>query len=108
MLDEWSAKRSAMLHVVLESNSFEMLRYFVRDADALTFQIEIGGGVGAVGPGLVSVPIDDRDMTHGPLVLAQLRGRALPVAAAAFAEHLGRALDSRRTTPMIEIGPAPG
>lgn len=102
ILDAWAARRGTALDLALESDSFELLRHYVRSARAVTFQIEIGALPSGAAEGLVAIPVDDRDLAHGPLVLAQLRGRALPVAAAAFAEHLARALDGRRTTPMLE------
>jgi DNA-binding transcriptional LysR family regulator len=101
IIDDVMAGGSTRLQIALESNSFEMLRNFVRLNDAVTFQIEIGADAGHEAEGLVARPIDDRDLAHGPLVLGQLRGRALPVAAAKFAEHLGRRLDAMRTTPQI-------
>ncbi|WP_439596962.1 LysR family transcriptional regulator [Falsiroseomonas sp.] len=106
IVEAWAARSAVPLQMVLESNSFELLRHYVRDTSAVTFQIEIGA-LPEGGAGLVAVPVDDQDLAHGPLVLAQLRGRALPVAAAAFAEHLARALDARRTTPMLGAEEAP-
>ena len=103
LLDEWAARRSLDIPVAVESNSFELLRHHVRNSDAVTFQIEIGATPGPAMPGLAAIAIDDRDMAHGPLVLAQLRGRPLHVAAASFAEHVGRALDEGRTTPMLDM-----
>ncbi|WP_203072099.1 LysR family transcriptional regulator [Falsiroseomonas ponticola] len=102
ILDEWAARRGTALDMAVESDSFELLRQFVRNARAVTFQIEIGALPAGASDGLVAIPVDDRDLAHGPLVLAQRRGRALPVAAAAFAEHLARAIDAQRTTPMVE------
>ncbi|HYF54745.1 MAG TPA: LysR family transcriptional regulator [Salinarimonas sp.] len=98
IIDDVLAAGSARLSVELESNSFEMLRNFVRDGEAITFQIEIGAP--RDDPGLAVRPVDDRDLAHGPLVLGQLRGRALPVAAAKFAHELARRLDAERATPM--------
>ncbi|NGM22511.1 LysR family transcriptional regulator [Roseomonas stagni] len=105
ILDEWAARRGMALDLTLESDSFDLLRQYVRNAQAVTFQIEIGALPAGASDGLVAIPVDDRDLAHGPLVLAQRRGRALPVAAAAFAEHLARALDAQRTTPMLEGAP---
>lgn len=97
IIEDLLAAGSTRLRVELESNSFEMLRNFVRDGEAITFQIEIGA---TEDDGLAVRPVDDRDLAHGPLVLGQLKGRALPVAAAKFAEHLARRLDALRQTPM--------
>jgi hypothetical protein len=53
----------------------------------------------------VSRPIDDVDQTHGSLVLGQLRGRNLPVAAAKFADQVMLRLEALRTMPTIETSP---
>ena len=54
----------------------------------ISFQIEIGSPRRDLGAGLVGRVIDDRDIPRADLALCQLRGRSLPVAAAAFAELL--------------------
>lgn len=95
LIEEALARSSIRVEPALESNSFEFLRNYVRYEEAITFQIEIGA------PrelrerhGLVSRAIDIRDIKPGLLAMGQLRGRALPVAAAKFAEELGRVLES--------------
>ncbi len=82
ILDEWLAGQSAPFNCVLVSDSFELLRNFCRDGDAITFQAEIGSPSPLYDPRLVSRPVDDREGAHGALVLGQLRGRSLPIAAA--------------------------
>ena len=94
ILEARMAGHSAKLRVALEANSFELLRQFVRHGEAITFQIAIGAPTDD--PGLAVRPIDDRDLAHGPLVLGQLKGRTLPVAAAKFAERLAERLDAAR------------
>jgi hypothetical protein len=80
---------------VVESNSFEFLRNYVRFEQAITFQIEIGAPATLRDRhGLVARPVDLRDIQPARLAMGQLRGRALPVAAAKFAEQLGRRLVS--------------
>jgi hypothetical protein len=81
---------------VIESNSFEVLREAVRGTETITFQVAIGARAGL--EGLVSRPLDTRDVRHGRLMLGQLRGRTLPVAAAKFADQLARRLDAMRET----------
>lgn len=88
LLDEVAARRDLHFNVVAESNSFEMLRALALTANLVSFQIEIGAPVPDLTPGLVSVPLDDRDMPRADLALCQLRGRALPMMAASFAEWL--------------------
>ena len=45
--------------------------------------------------------------TYGPLVLGQLKGRALPLAAAKFAEAVARRLNDARTLPTIDAAGQP-
>lgn len=92
ILDEVAARRNLRLNMLAESNSFEMLRGLVHRCDMISFQIEIGAPSGKLGFGLVGRPIDTRDVPAADLVLCQLRGRALPVAAATFAELLNKGL----------------
>jgi hypothetical protein len=62
----------------------------------ISFQIEIGAPSGALGKGLAGRPVDTRDIPAADLVLCQLRGRNLPVAAATFAEVLVKSLNEVR------------
>jgi hypothetical protein len=79
------------LHPVIESDSFEFLRHYVRQPDAISFQIPIGiSAAGRIGD--VSRPVDQRDVKPGLLYLGQLRGRALPVAVSRFAAQVAAAL----------------
>ena len=85
---------SVSLRVVLDADHFEFLRRYPGQEDLITFQIPIGlPETGA--EGIVSRPVDVRDVPEGRLYLCQLRGRALPVAAAKFAAQMARALDTR-------------
>ena len=63
-----------------------MLRGLVFRCNMISFQIEIGAPSGDLGMGLTGRPVDVRDLPTADLVLCQLRGRSLPVAAATFAE----------------------
>jgi DNA-binding transcriptional LysR family regulator len=95
ILEEATARASFRFEPAVESNSFEFLRNYVRFAGAVTFQIEVGAPQALrERHGLVSRPIDPRDVPPGRLVMGQLRGRALPVAAAKFADRLGRRLEA--------------
>jgi len=92
ILDEVTTRRDLHLNMQAESNSFEMLRGLVFRCNMISFQIEIGAPSGDLGMGLVGCPIDARDVPTADLVLCQLRGRGLSVAAATFAEVLGKAM----------------
>lgn len=99
ILEEALARKSQKLSPMVEANSFELLREFVRSGDAVTVQFAIGAPSPAElsrdSSGLVSRPLDPRDAPPGRLVLGQLRGRTLPVAAAKFADFVAQRLDGR-------------
>jgi DNA-binding transcriptional LysR family regulator len=97
LLDEVATKRDLHFNMLAESNSFEMLRGLVFRCNMVSFQIEIGRPSGDLGMGLVGRPIDTRDVPAADLVLCQLRGRNLPVAAATFAEMLAQSLGDMRS-----------
>ena len=93
ILDEVIAHRDFHFQIMAESNSFEMLRGLVLHGNMISLQIEVGTPQGEdPSRGLVTRTIDERDLPTSDLVLYQLRGRVLPVAAASFAAHLMAAL----------------
>jgi DNA-binding transcriptional LysR family regulator len=94
LLDEASARKGEPLKPAVESDSFEFLRHHAAMEDMLTFQIPVGLP-SRPGPGEpIGVPMDERDVPSGTLMLAQLRHRALPVASARFADQLLTALQT--------------
>ncbi len=99
ILDEVTARRDLRFNTVAESNSFEMLRGLVFRCNLISFQIEIGAPSGDLGMGLTGRPVDVRDLPTADLVLCQLRGRSLPVAAATFAELMLKSMQT--ATPGI-------
>jgi DNA-binding transcriptional LysR family regulator len=101
LLDEVTTRRELRFNIMAESNSFEMLRGLVFRSNVVSFQIEIGAPSEDLGIGLTSCPIDTRDVPAADLVLCQLRGRSLSVAAATFAEILAKSLQNLkpRTRP---------
>ena len=78
IVEERSALESVRFEVRVEANSFEFLRNYVAQTQAITVQMELGALAEALEPNIVAVPIDTRDSAHSPLVLGQLRGRSLP------------------------------
>lgn len=92
MIEEALARAGLRFSIATQANSFELLRSLVAYAGMISFQIQIGALPAAMPAGIVIRPIDPRDLPAADLVLGQLRGRNLPLAAAQFAEHLGRAL----------------
>lgn len=100
MLEEAAVRRSLPLEPAIEANSFEFLRNVVMRDTTITVQI----AVGAPPPegdadGLVSRPIDTRDVPPGRLAIGQLRGRPLTVAAAKFAQRLVQRLEGASPGP---------
>ncbi|MDB5799232.1 MAG: LysR family transcriptional regulator [Rhodocyclales bacterium] len=92
LLDAFFARSSLAPNVVLESNSFEMLRNFVRGTDTISFQIQVGAALGREQDGVTARLIEDRGLASRPLTLAQLKGRHLPLPAMRFATALREAL----------------
>jgi len=96
LLEEVMARSRISFQLAAESNSFEMLRGLVLEANLISFQIRIGTMPSGNKLGLVARDIDDRDVPRANLVLGQLRTRTLPIPAAVFAERLARALEAMR------------
>ena len=94
ILDEVTTRRDLRFNTLAESNSFEMLRGLVFRCNMISFQIEIGAPSGELGMGLTGRPVDVRDLPTADLVMCQLRGRSLPVAAATFAELMLKNMQS--------------
>ncbi|MBE7635266.1 LysR family transcriptional regulator [Sneathiella sp. P13V-1] len=88
-LMETALKSSSQeLRPIVESDSFEFLRYYALAENVLSFQIPIGLPSAKQRPDMISRPIDERDVPMGSLYFGQLRGRTLPVAAARFAQQM--------------------
>lgn len=85
VLDDLFARSSNRPVPPLVANSYELMRGYARLAGGVSFQIEIGAGDGRRA---VAIPIDERTLPAGRLVLVALRERVLPVGAAAFAEFV--------------------
>jgi DNA-binding transcriptional LysR family regulator len=93
---EASARRISLnLAPVVESDSFDYLRYQAVEEGIITFQIEIGLPLNLESIGLVACKLDERDVPDGVLYVGQLKGRTLPVAGAKFANQILAALGQR-------------
>jgi DNA-binding transcriptional LysR family regulator len=75
LLDEVTARTGLSFNIVVQSNSFEMLRGVVSQANLISFQIAIGTMPDGNKLDLVARDIDDRDVPKANLVFGQLRGR---------------------------------
>ena len=86
---ELAVRRIGMkIQPVLESDSFEFLRYYTTTEDVLGFQIPIGLPRPQKNSEIASRPIATKDIPPGLLYFGQLKGRTLPVAAARFAQQI--------------------
>lgn len=95
LIDLALVKSSVSLRVAIDADNFEFLRRYPAQEQLISFQIPIGLPPASESEGIVSRPLDVRDVPEGRLYLCQLRGRTLPVAAAKFAAQIGRELDAR-------------
>lgn len=96
LIDMALLRSSVELPVTLVSDSFEFLRRYPRHERAVSFQIPVGLPR-VPDEGIVTRPIDRRDIPEGLLYLCQLRGRTLPVAAAKFAAQMEAVLEAEYT-----------
>ncbi|WP_127144322.1 LysR family transcriptional regulator [Pelagibacterium montanilacus] len=81
------------VNTVVESDSFEVLRSYAGNEQIISFQIR--AGIPQDSANLVAREIDPRDMPPTQLVLGQLRGRSLSVAAAKFVDQISGSLHTR-------------
>jgi DNA-binding transcriptional LysR family regulator len=93
LLDAYFKRSSLTPRIALETNSFELLKTFVKLEPLVAFQIQIGTPGRGAEDGIVAKPIAEPGLAGANLVLGQLGGRSLPVAAAKFAQQLARTLD---------------
>jgi DNA-binding transcriptional LysR family regulator len=101
LLEEVIARSRISFQIAAESNSFELLRGLVLEANLISFQIRVGTMPSGNKLGIVARDIDDRDVPRANLVLGQLRSRNLPIPAAIFAERLARALEAMREQRVV-------
>ena len=87
LLDNAAGKIGRALNPVVETESFELIRNYVTYEGLIGFQVPIGMPEKGM-QGLVTRPIDSKDVPAGNLLLGHLRGRTLPVAASRFADQL--------------------
>ena len=87
-MDQFTRRRLVAFEPAIVSDSFEFLRAYVRQENALSFQLPIGLPPADHDAGIVHARIDRRDVPAGLMNLAQMRNRTLPVAAARFAQQM--------------------
>jgi len=96
LIDMALMRSSVRLSIAVEADSFEFLRRYPRHENLVSFQIPVGLPR-QPDEGIVSRPVDRRDVPDGLLYLCQLRGRTLPVAAAKFAAQIEAVLEAEYT-----------
>lgn len=86
LIDRALHKASFTLEPVLVSNSIKVMHAFASLGEGIYFQF--GVGTLADNSDMVAIPLTDRVLTQGKLHMVMRRGRVLPVASAAFHEHV--------------------
>lgn len=94
ILDKKANKALYKLSPVIESDSFEFLRYVASLGECISFQVEVGLPKDLSFMNMAAIKIDEKDLPPGFLYVGQLKGRTLPVAAAKFAQQLVNTLES--------------
>jgi DNA-binding transcriptional LysR family regulator len=83
---------SLQLQPVLVTNMFEVMKTYVRQTDAVSFQFHLAPFSRRAPDGLVAVPLTDPQLAQARLVLAARRGRRLSAAAGAVRDRLAALL----------------
>lgn len=91
LLEQAAKRLRRNLEPILETESFEMVRHYAAYGRSIGFQIPVGLNK-AARPDLAYIPLAERDVAVGELLLGHLRGRTLPVAALKFAGQIATAL----------------
>lgn len=90
LFDAARMRLSLPVQVALETGSFEAMRGYAMQEHVVSFQIR--PGIPLRDSRLAARDIDQRDMAPAQIVVGQLRGRTLPVAAAKFVEQVLRSM----------------
>ena len=87
LLEAGATRRLLNLEPVLETDSFELIRHYVVEENAIGFQIPIGLKP-ETQTAITHRPISEKDVPPGRLLLGRMKGRALPMAPLKFAQQL--------------------
>lgn len=98
ILEELLKASAGQVKVAYQSNSFAMLPNLIAGTELIGFHIEIGTVEWRRDRRLALRPIIDAERTSRPVIVGQLKGRTLPVAAAKFAEQLRKSLNDLKTS----------
>lgn len=94
LLDTALLRHRNNVQMMAETNSFELMRGLLTDAQSIGFQVKIGAASNDDQDDLVSIPISGRDLPTAALVCAQLKGRTLSVPAAKFVDQVSMELNA--------------
>jgi len=100
LLDAAIVRASLPVRVAVESGSLEFLRNYARREQVISFQIL--PGIPIIGSGLVARDIDERDLAPTQVILGQMRGRSLSIAAAKFVDQIASSLQERHGLRMVD------
>ena len=93
LLDAALARNLLRVDMQIESGSLEFLRNYALRENVISFQIS--SGIPLSNKEIHARPIDERDLAPIQIILGQLRGRSLSIAAAKFADQLANSLMQR-------------
>jgi len=91
LLELGATRSGRTLTPSIETESFDLIRHYVTQEDAVGFQIPIGLKTSEQDT-VAHRPISERDVPSGRLLLGQMKGRTLPVASSKFGQQLVAAL----------------
>lgn len=93
LIDTMLTKSRLSLNVAMEANAVQTQKIIASDTDMICFQYQLGTLRDVEKGELVAIPLIDRDLVKGRIVLASRAGRMLPIAAASYVETLKTALN---------------
>ncbi len=98
LLEEAMLRKGNDLEKIIESDSYDFIRNYLRHEHCISFQLGIGLPQENNTSEIVYRDIDERAVPSGDLYVGQLKGRVLPVAAALFANAIVKALEFQYVT----------
>ena len=91
LLELGATRSGRTLTPAIETESFELIRHYVMQEDAVGFQIPIGLSIAKQNT-IAHGALSEKDVPFGRLLLGQMKGRTLPVASSKFGQQLVSAL----------------
>lgn len=91
LLELGATRSGRTLTPAIETESFELIRHYVMEEDAVGFQIPIGLSTSKQDT-IAHRALSAKDVPFGQLLLGQMKGRTLPVASSKFGQQLVSAL----------------